>query len=84
LLKAVPNALIVPFAIKGNHLINHDNSGLASAFVTVTYTAFPAIDPVGRNFDEVIAEAETLVREVSGSGKFPDLLRSYSPTCRQF
>ncbi len=68
LLKAVPNALIVPFAIKGNHLINHDNSGLASAFVTVTYTAFPAIDPVGRNFDEVIAEAETLVRrEVSGS-----------------
>jgi 1-acyl-sn-glycerol-3-phosphate acyltransferase len=68
LLKAVPNALIVPFAIKGNHLINHDNSGLASAFVTVTYTVFPAIDPVGRNFDEVIAEAETLVRrEVSGS-----------------
>jgi len=67
LLKAVPDALIVPFAIKGNHLINHDKSGLASAFVTVTYTAFPAIDPSGRNIDEVLAEAEELVnRAVSG------------------
>jgi 1-acyl-sn-glycerol-3-phosphate acyltransferase len=62
LLKAVPNAVIVPFAIRGNHLINHDKIGLASAFVTVTYTAFPPIDPAGRNFDEVIAEAESIVR----------------------
>jgi len=67
LLKATPNALIVPFAIKGNHLINHDNTGLVSAFLTVTYTVFPAIDPAGRNIDEVLAEAEGLVRgEVMG------------------
>lgn len=68
LLKATPNALIVPFAIKGNHLINHDTTGLVSAFVTVTYRVFPAIDPAGRNIDEVLAEAENLVRgEVMGT-----------------
>ncbi|MBE0675047.1 MAG: 1-acyl-sn-glycerol-3-phosphate acyltransferase [Bacteroidales bacterium] len=62
LLRAVPNALIVPFAISGNHLINPDKTGLCQAFITVTYTALPAIDPTGRDIDEVVAEAEAAVR----------------------
>lgn len=64
LLKSVPDALIVPFAIKGNHAINSGGSLLPAAFLTVTYTAFPPIDPAGRDIDEVLAEAEERIREV--------------------
>lgn len=67
LLKSVPDALIVPFAIKGNHAVNPGGSLLPAAFLTVTYTAFPSIDPAGRDIDEVVAEAEAIVRRaVSG------------------
>jgi len=64
LLKATPNALIVPFAVKGNHLISYNDGFLALAFITLTYTVLPAIEPSGRNIDEVLAEAEELVRGV--------------------
>jgi 1-acyl-sn-glycerol-3-phosphate acyltransferase len=63
LLKSVPGALIVPFAIRGNHRVNPDKTGLCNAFITVTYTALPAIDPTGRDIDEVLAEAEKGVRD---------------------
>ncbi|MBM3420724.1 MAG: 1-acyl-sn-glycerol-3-phosphate acyltransferase [Bacteroidetes bacterium] len=70
LLKAVPNALIVPFAIKGNHLINPDKSWLPSAFITVTYTVLEPVDPADRDLDEVLLEAETGIRRlVNGMGE---------------
>lgn len=68
LLRAVPGALIVPFAIKGNHLINRHKSWLPSAFFTVSYKALEAIDPAGREIDDVLLEAENAIREFVNGG----------------
>lgn len=63
LLRAVPGALIVPFAISGNHLINPDKSWLPAAFITVSYQVLGAIDPSGRDIEEVLLEAEKSIRK---------------------
>lgn len=68
LLKAVPEAVIVPFAIKGNHTITPDKTKLPAAFVSLEYTALPPIEPAGRDADEILAEAEQRIREVVQGG----------------
>ncbi len=64
LLKAAPEAVIIPFAIKGNHSITPDKTKLPAAFVSLEYTALAPVEPAGREADAVLAEAEQRIREV--------------------
>lgn len=66
LLKAAPNALIVPFAISGNYLINRNNSIIVTPFLKLRYTVLPPIDPQGLSADDVVTAAEEAVRQTVG------------------
>jgi 1-acyl-sn-glycerol-3-phosphate acyltransferase len=62
LLKAAPGAVIIPFAIKGNHSITPDKTRLTAAFPRLEYTALAPVEPSGRDAETILAEAEEAIR----------------------
>ncbi len=67
LLRSAPNALIVPFAIKGHSDLIAKSDVWLQLGQRISYTIFPAIDPKGKDAGEIVSEVERLIRvEVEG------------------
>ncbi len=64
LLRAAPNALIVPFAIEGHHEFVEYGSFPLKFGTPVTYHILPAINPKNRNGEEVVLEVEDAIKKV--------------------
>lgn len=63
LLRAAPDALIVPFAIKGHaELIAKSNIWLKVG-QNISYTIFPAINPKGMDVEELTANLQAMIKE---------------------
>ncbi len=62
LLKYIPSGLIIPVTINNVWKIQPKGWYPMRAFIQPTWQVHPAIDPKGRNADEVIAETERVVK----------------------
>lgn len=62
LLKAAPSALIVPFVIDGNSRLIPKGYFPISFGIRLIYTALQAIDPAGREPEELTEEIEHIIR----------------------
>ncbi len=63
LVKASPSALIVPFAISGNYELMKKGYFPLSFGVQLRYTVFDAIDPKGKDINELILQIEEMIRK---------------------
>ncbi len=61
LLKNMPNAQVLPLAIKGNNKLNPNGFFPLSAFAKVSFTTLPIIETQGKNAEEVTKEAEQII-----------------------
>lgn len=62
LVKSSPSALIVPFAIKGNYELVKKGYFPMTLGVHLQYTVFDAIDPKGRDINELVLQVEEMIR----------------------
>jgi 1-acyl-sn-glycerol-3-phosphate acyltransferase len=62
LLKIVPNALIVPVAIENSWKLVQYGAYPLSAGEQLRWTVLPPVEPSGKNPEEIVAEAENLIR----------------------
>lgn len=63
LVKASPSALIVPFAISGNYELMKHGYFPMKLGVHLQYTVFEAIDPKGKDINEVVQQIEEMIRK---------------------
>lgn len=67
LLKTAPSAAVVPFAIKGNHLLQRN--GFPMGFgEKLTYTVLDPIDRVDKSAEKITFECENAIKEALGQG----------------
>jgi 1-acyl-sn-glycerol-3-phosphate acyltransferase len=64
LLKKAPNALIVPVAIENSWKVVKNGTLWLHAFVPIKFTVLNPIEPSGKDVEEVVKEAETVVRAI--------------------
>lgn len=64
LYKKAANALIVPVAIQNSWKMNKYGQFPLSPFHQLKFTVLPVIDPEGRNIEEVVLEAENVIKNV--------------------
>ncbi len=65
LLKTSPTAVVVPFAINGNHLIQRNGFPMGVG-IKATYTVLDPIERDGLTGEEITAKCEVLIREALG------------------
>jgi 1-acyl-sn-glycerol-3-phosphate acyltransferase len=63
LLKRAPDALIVPVAINGTGAFNPKGIFPLRSFSNLSWTALPPIEPAGRKAEEILAEAQEVIRK---------------------
>jgi 1-acyl-sn-glycerol-3-phosphate acyltransferase len=63
LLKKVPDALLVPIAITGSWELTRYGTYPLNFGTDITYVVLPPVEPAGRTAEEVIAEAEMVIKE---------------------
>ncbi len=66
LLRAAPNALIVPFVVDGNYKIEQNGAFPLNIMQKVTFTILDAIEPAERSAEEIIQQAENLIKQQLG------------------
>lgn len=66
LLRAAPDAIIIPFAIDGHSKVIKNGMFPLSFGEKITYTALDAIDPKGRDVEEIVAEVEQSIKTSLG------------------
>ncbi len=66
LLRAAPNALIVPFVVDGNYKIEQNGAFPLNIMQKVTFTILDAIEPADKNAEEITHEVEILIRKELG------------------
>lgn len=66
LLKKCPEALIVPIAINNAWKMQRHGSFPLNTFIRMTWEVLPAIEPEKRPVDELVAEAEMVIRKAVG------------------
>jgi len=64
ILKKAPNALIVPVAIENSWKVVKNGTLWLHAFVPIKFTVLTPIEPSGKDVEEVVKEAETVVRAI--------------------
>jgi len=63
LVKSSPSALIVPFAISGNYELMKKGYFPMTLGVHLKYTVFDAIDPKGKDLNELVLQIEQMIRK---------------------
>lgn len=63
LVKASPSALIVPLAISGNYELMKKGYFPLTFGVQLRYTVFDAIDPKGKDINELVLQIEEMIRK---------------------
>lgn len=63
LVKSSPSALIVPFAISGNYELMKKGYFPLTLGVHLKFTVFDAIDPKGKDINEVVQQIEEMIRK---------------------
>jgi 1-acyl-sn-glycerol-3-phosphate acyltransferase len=63
LVKSSPSALIVPFAIRGNHELMKKGYFPMTFGVHLQFTVFDAIDPKGKDINELVLQIEEMIRK---------------------
>ncbi len=66
LLRAAPNALIVPFVVDGNYRIEQNGAFPLNIMQKVTFTILDAIEPAQRDAEEITREVEALIKKQLG------------------
>lgn len=66
LLKYSPSSLIIPFVVDGNRELMKKGNFPLTFGTKLTYTVLPAIDPAGRNAEELTNEIELLIKTELG------------------
>lgn len=64
ILKKVPHALVVPVAIRNSWKMVRYGQFPLNTFIPMSWEVLPPIDPQGRPAEEVVAEAETAIRNM--------------------
>lgn len=65
LLKTAPSAVVVPFAIDGNHLIQRSGFPMGVG-IRATYTVLDPVNREGRTPEEITADCEQAIRQALG------------------
>ena len=63
LLRAAPNAIIIPFAIKGHAQLIKKSSVWLRIGQKIEYTIFPAIDPKGKDIEDMLMEIRQQIKD---------------------
>ncbi len=63
ILRSAPDAIIVPFAIKGHSSLIAKSNIWMKVGQRISYTIFPAIDPKGKNIDDVINDIYLQIKQ---------------------
>jgi 1-acyl-sn-glycerol-3-phosphate acyltransferase len=63
LLKKAPDALVVPVAINGTGKLNPKGMFPLRSFTKLSWTVLPGIEPSGKKLDDVLAEAQDVIKQ---------------------
>jgi 1-acyl-sn-glycerol-3-phosphate acyltransferase len=66
ILKRCPDALVVPVAIKNSWKMVRYGLFPLNTFITMTWEVLPPIDPAGKKVEDVVKEAENMIKEKLG------------------